>query len=46
MAKGQLKAPREKKKPKRDKSESAKPVSVYQQGRTGNAAPSPFGKKR
>jgi hypothetical protein len=46
MAKGQLRAPREKKKPKRDKPDSAKPVSPYQQSRTSGAVPSVFGKKR
>jgi hypothetical protein len=46
MAKSQLKPARDKKKPKRDKPDGAKPVSAYQQSITSGAVPSPFGKKR
>jgi hypothetical protein len=42
MAKGQMRVPKEKKKPKADKSAKPKQLSAYKQAQLGGAAATPF----
>jgi len=42
MAKGQMRVPKEKKKPKADKSAKPKQMSAYKQAQLGGTAATPF----